>query len=185
MDIIFPFQNFIEDIVSENLVVFNHTTHLKFLDSECDVKFFGLVVPCETFDLQSEDSFGQFVKISGFWVVDFDLENDNGFGDWFWFFSFGSGRSSWFCSWFSRSIIISKRIEIIILFFLFFFLFFLLLLLIFFILLVLLILGFILSPDLNKGRTEVADEEIPVVKIGVDCSVGKFWIGIDVLPRAR
>lgn len=157
LNIIFPSKNFIEYIVSKNLIIFNNTTHLQFLNTECNVKFFRLIVPNKTVNLESQNSLGKFIKICHFLVVYFDFEDNNRFSDWFWFFSFGSWRSSWLCCRFCWSIVISERIEIIILLlFLLFLLFF-----IFFVLFLVVFTFVLVCPDLDERRTEVAYEKVP------------------------
>jgi hypothetical protein len=58
LDIIFPGKDLVEDIVSKDLVVFDDTTHLKLLDSKCNIDLLGLVVPCETVYFNLKDLLG-------------------------------------------------------------------------------------------------------------------------------
>ena len=177
MHIIFPSCDLVKDVVSQHLVVFNYTAHLQFLYSICYVQLLWLVVPGQAVDLKGQDLLCQLIEVC-LNIVDLHLENYNRFCNWLGFFRFLSwlGRlGSWLSS---RGIIISKGVKIIL-----FLLFFLLL---FLFLVVLLAFGFILfCPSLNDDGTEVAEEEIPVVEVGVSSSVGEFYMMVDVLPRAR
>ena len=58
LDVIFPSKDLVKDIVSGDLVVFNHTSELEFLNAESNIKFLGLIVPSKTLNLKSKNSCG-------------------------------------------------------------------------------------------------------------------------------
>ena len=98
-------------------------------------------------------------------VVYFHLEDHDRLGYGFGFGGFG-WRSRFLGDWLgSRGVVVSEGVEVVI------FLFLLLLLLLLLVLLVLLVLA---GPGLDNNGGEVADEEVPVVKVGVGCSIGEF-----------
>lgn len=63
LHIIFPGGDLIEDIVGEDLIVFNHTSNLKFLDSIGNLKDLRLFVPDKAIDFQGKDLLGKAVKV--------------------------------------------------------------------------------------------------------------------------
>ena len=85
MDIIIPGGDLVEDIVSGNLIVFNHTSDLEFLDLSDNGDLFRVLVPNETFQNNFFfDFLPKTIKIKSFFV-DLNIEDNNGFSNWLFF----------------------------------------------------------------------------------------------------
>ena len=170
MHIIFPGSDFIKDIVSEDLIVFNNASNLKLLHSIGDLEDLGLLVPYQTIDFQGVDPVRKRKKIETC-LVDLHLEDNNRFGDRLFFLLLGlnlrlgllgSRSSSWLA--------IAEEIDL------------------FFFLLCFLFgssWGILLSPCLKVGKIEGSNMKVPEVYVGMSVNIWEFYMKDGVLPMAR
>lgn len=156
----FPGFDWLEDVVSQNLSVFNHTTHLEFLNSVGNVDFLWFVVPDQTVDLSFQDLFGQSVKIS-FGIFNLNVKDNNWLGNWFSFFLLWLWFWFWLDSfswgwWFSEKIVFIFNNCLLWLFFFsgWFSWFF--------------------NPFFHQIVWEAVDEKIPEVSVWVFSNFGEF-----------
>lgn len=112
MHIIFPSSDLIEDVVSEDLIVFNNTSNLKFLHSVGDFEDLGLLVPDQTVDFQSVDLIGERDKIETS-LVDLHLEDNDGLGNRLLFLLLGLNLRLRFLGNWSSGLIITEEIDLV------------------------------------------------------------------------
>lgn len=105
--------------------------------------------------------------------MNLDIEHNDWFSYGFGLLSLGLNLRLRLLNLSRLSSIIGEGIEIIIIFDFCFYLFSFFLL-----------RGSLFSPTLNKGWTEGADEEIPVMQVGMSLFAGQFWMKDGLLPSA-
>lgn len=157
----FPFLNWFKNVVSEDLGIFNDTTHLEFLNSVSNVNFLWFVVPDQTINLSFQNSLGQSIKIS-FSIWNFNIKDNNWFSNWFSFFLLWL----WFWFWlngFSWGWWFSEKIVLIfnncLLWFFFFSGWF----------------SRFFNPLFHQVVWEAVNEKIPEICIWIFSDFGEFW----------
>ena len=80
LDFVFPSKDLVEEIIGEDLVVFNGATHLDLLHAESDFDKLVFSSPHKTVHFDLEDSLGELVKIL-FLFEDFNIEDNDGLGN--------------------------------------------------------------------------------------------------------
>ena len=158
LHIIFPGGDLVEDIVGQDLIVFDHAAHLQLLHAIGHFQDLGLIVPDKAVDLKGEDLLGKAVEVESC-LVDLHVKDYDRFGNGLGLGSLGLGLLFGFRLFDWGCIIISEEIDVV------------------------LILcwgglggsGCVLGgPSLHEGGREDADEVIPVVDVGVSVHIDVF-----------
>lgn len=143
----FPGFDGFEDVVGKDLIVFNDTSELEFLDSVSDVNLLDFLAPDQTFHWSFEDLLGQSVKI-GFGIFNLNVEDNDGLGGWLgllflWLWLWLGGLDSW--GWGVTEKIVFFGSDLLLGF----------------------LLGGLFDPLLHQVVGETVDELPPIVSVGV------------------
>lgn len=159
--------NLFENIISSDFRILNHTSDLQFVHSESNGDNFNILIPHKSVHVNlGKNLFRQGFQIL-FCIEDFDVEDNDWFGNNDLFYFFNLLFSLLFFSNFGKCslvffIVISEKINIVILFFLLNLL-----------LLLLLLFGFSFEP-LDSSLGKVAQSAVVEVQVGVLLSIG-YW----------